>query len=103
MALKTDVICVYHSNYYSHEIGQGRAMAQAVCRQPLTAEARDRVRVSPCVICGGQWHWDRFFSEFFGFLLSILFHHFSILIYHHPTRCATALTNQHIIIPSDIS
>jgi hypothetical protein len=32
----------------------GRAMAQAVSRWPLTAEARARSRVSPCGICGGQ-------------------------------------------------
>jgi hypothetical protein len=32
----------------------GRAMAQAVSRRPLTAEARVRSRVSPCGICGGQ-------------------------------------------------
>jgi hypothetical protein len=32
----------------------GRAMAQAVSRQPLTAEARLRSRVGPCGICGGQ-------------------------------------------------
>ena len=31
-----------------------RAMAQAVSRRPLTAEARVRFRVSPCGICGGQ-------------------------------------------------
>jgi hypothetical protein len=31
----------------------GRAMAQAVSRQPLTTEARIRTRVSPCRICGG--------------------------------------------------
>jgi hypothetical protein len=30
-----------------------RAMAQAVSRRPLTAEARVRSRVSPCRICGG--------------------------------------------------
>jgi hypothetical protein len=29
-------------------------MSQAVSRQPLTAEARVRSRVSPCVIFGGQ-------------------------------------------------
>ena len=29
-------------------------MAQAVSRRPLTAEARVRSRVSPCVIFGGQ-------------------------------------------------
>jgi hypothetical protein len=33
---------------------KGRAMAQAVSRRPLTAEARVRSRVSPCGICGGQ-------------------------------------------------
>jgi hypothetical protein len=32
----------------------GRAMAQAVTRWPLNAEARVRFQVSPCVICGGQ-------------------------------------------------
>jgi hypothetical protein len=32
----------------------GRAMAQAVSRRPLTAEARVQSRVSPCGICGGQ-------------------------------------------------
>jgi hypothetical protein len=32
----------------------GRAMAQAVSRRPLTAEARFRSRVGPCGICGGQ-------------------------------------------------
>jgi hypothetical protein len=30
------------------------AMAQAVSHRPLTAEARVRVRVNPCGICGGQ-------------------------------------------------
>jgi hypothetical protein len=29
-------------------------MAQAVSRQPLTAEVRVLSRVSPCGICGGQ-------------------------------------------------
>jgi hypothetical protein len=33
---------------------EGRAMAQAVSRRPLTAEARFRSGVSPCGICGGQ-------------------------------------------------
>jgi hypothetical protein len=31
-----------------------RAMAQAVSRRPVTADARVRFRVSPCEICGGQ-------------------------------------------------
>ena len=33
---------------------EGRAIAQAVSRQPLTAEAQVRSRVGPCGICGGQ-------------------------------------------------
>jgi hypothetical protein len=33
---------------------QGRAMAQAVSRLPLTANAQLRARVRPFVICGGQ-------------------------------------------------
>jgi hypothetical protein len=32
----------------------GRAMSQAVSRQPLTAEVRVRFRVNPRGICGGQ-------------------------------------------------
>jgi hypothetical protein len=42
-------------------------MAQVVSRRPLTAEARSGARVN----LRGIWHWDRFFSEFFGFFLSI--------------------------------
>jgi hypothetical protein len=45
----------------------GRAMAQAVSRWPLTAEARVRARVNPCGICGGQSGTGQVFSEFFGF------------------------------------
>jgi hypothetical protein len=29
-----------------------------------------------------KWHWDRFFSKFFGFFLSVLFHWHSILLHH---------------------
>jgi hypothetical protein len=55
--------------------GLGRDMAQAVSRWSPTAEARVRARL--CT----KWHWDRFFSEFFGFPLSVSFHRGSILIY----------------------
>jgi hypothetical protein len=48
------------------------AMAQVVSRRPLTVEARVRAWVSPCET---DWHWDRFFLEFFGFTLSVSFHH----------------------------
>jgi hypothetical protein len=36
-----------------------------------------------------KWHWDRVFSQFFGFALSVSFHRCSILIYHHPMSCDT--------------
>jgi hypothetical protein len=45
----------------------GRAIAQAVSRWPLTAEARVRARVDPCGICGGQSGIGQVFSEYFGF------------------------------------
>jgi hypothetical protein len=45
----------------------GRAMAQAVSRWPLTAEARVRARVNPCGICGGESGTGQVFSEYFGF------------------------------------
>jgi hypothetical protein len=41
-------------NVHSDKVLWGRAMAQVVSRQPLTAEARVRARVNPCGICGGQ-------------------------------------------------
>jgi hypothetical protein len=46
-------------------------MAQGVSRWPFTAEAR----VNTCGICGGQNGTGTGFSEFFGFPLSISFHH----------------------------
>jgi hypothetical protein len=36
------------------KVSHGRAMAQAVSRQPPTAEARVRSRINRCDICGGQ-------------------------------------------------
>jgi hypothetical protein len=42
----------WNTNCYN--CNAGRAMAQAVSRWPLTAEARVLSRVSPCGICGGQ-------------------------------------------------
>jgi hypothetical protein len=80
---------------------RGRAMAQAVSRWPLTVEARVRVRVDPCGICGGQS--GRFFSEFFGFPLPVSSHHCSIFIYHRPMRCAIAPTKHHTITTSVLS
>lgn len=54
----------------------GCTMAESVSRRPLTAETRVRSRVSPCdKVKQGQ-----FFSEHFGFPLSVLFHQCCILI-----------------------
>jgi hypothetical protein len=61
----------------------GRVMSQAVSRWPLTAEARVRAWFSPCWICGGQSGTGTgFFSEFFGFPLSVSFHRRSPTSYH---------------------
>jgi hypothetical protein len=48
--MQADVDIVFISNLY----GIGRAMAQAVSRRSLTAEAWVRSRLSACGICGGQ-------------------------------------------------
>jgi hypothetical protein len=51
------------------------AMAQVVSSRPLTAEARVLTGVNPCGICSWQsGSGTRFFSEFFGFPLSLSFH-----------------------------
>jgi hypothetical protein len=44
----------FHKHARNTKLYLGRAMAQAVSRRPLTAEARVRSRASPCGICGGQ-------------------------------------------------
>jgi hypothetical protein len=62
----------------SKSVSQGRAMAQAVSRRPPTAEARVRSQVSPWNLWWTKWHWDKVFSEFFGFPLSISFYRCSI-------------------------
>jgi hypothetical protein len=47
-----EVGCIRESNGCT--VTEGRAVAQAVSRRPLAAEARIRSRISPCGICGGQ-------------------------------------------------
>jgi hypothetical protein len=32
-----------------------------------------------------KWHWDRFFSKYFSFLLSLSFHQCSVFIFHSST------------------
>jgi hypothetical protein len=51
-------------------VGQfGRAVARAVSHRPLTAEARVRIRVSSCGICGGQNGTGTGFSPSFSVFL----------------------------------
>jgi len=57
------------------------AVAQAVCRRPVTTETQIRSQDSPCVIRG--LHWFRFFSEYFGLLLSISLHQYTIFVFIH--------------------
>jgi len=60
-AIKTTIQVIYD-----------HSMTQAVSRRPLTAEARVLSQVSPCEIGEEQSvTGGRFFSEYFGFLLSI--------------------------------
>jgi hypothetical protein len=48
-----------------------------VSHQPLNDEALIQSQVSPCEVCGTEYHWARFFSEYLSFTLS------SILSTHH--------------------
>jgi hypothetical protein len=76
----------------------GRAMAQAVSRWPLIAEARVRARVNPCGISGGQSGTGQVFSEYFGFPCK---YHSAIAPYSSIT--AIALTKQHTVTTSVLS
>jgi hypothetical protein len=53
------------------------ALAQMVSLRPLTAEARFRTRFRQSMwdLWWTKWQWDRFFSEFFCFAVSLSFHH----------------------------
>jgi hypothetical protein len=67
--------CLWIKHYYglkwslifTHSIscvGEGRAMAQAVSRRPLTTEARVRSQFkSMWDLWWTKWQWNRFFSE----------------------------------------
>jgi hypothetical protein len=69
-------------SYSAHaNLSHGRAMAQAVSRRPLTAEARVRSRASPRGICGRQSGTGT------GFPLSISFH-----------RCSITRNNEKLIV-----
>jgi hypothetical protein len=60
-----------------------RAMAQAVSRRPLTAEAQVRALVSTCGICGGQSGTGTdFYSSFSAFSCHCLPPWLSTLVYY---------------------
>jgi hypothetical protein len=77
-------------------------MAQAVSRWPLTAEARVRVRVNPCGICGGQSGTRQVFSEYFGFLCKYiipLLLHIHLSPSHEVCGCSDQAAHYHDLGP----
>jgi hypothetical protein len=58
----------------------GRAMARVASHGALNAVARGLI-LGQFVwdLWWTKWHWDRFFSEYFGFALSVSFHKCSTL------------------------
>ena len=62
---------LFLSKSFSYNVA-GRAMAQALNRWAVIAEARVTFPASPR---GGlwwtMWHWGKFFSEYFGFPFSL--------------------------------
>jgi hypothetical protein len=61
---------------------EGRAMVQVVSRWPLEAGSGTTQEQSTWDLLRKEWQWDKFFSEYFGFLLSLSSHQWSIFIYH---------------------
>jgi hypothetical protein len=51
-----------------------------MARRLLSAETQVWSHASLCEICCGKWHFDRFFSQYFGFPLSVLFHQWSVIV-----------------------
>jgi hypothetical protein len=68
------------------------AVAQEVGRRPLTVEARIDFQSCPW----REWQWGRFFSESFGFPLSLSFHQCSILLINHRRNIILADDSVHI-------
>jgi hypothetical protein len=77
----------------------GRAVVQVVSRWAVTAEGGPRSIPGRSMwdLWWTKWHWDKFFSEYFGFSVSISFHRCSIKmekqinpnhLHHLPRRVA---------------
>jgi hypothetical protein len=49
------------------------------------------LRQSMWDLLGTKWHWDGFFSEFFGFSPSVSFHHYSVLTHVLSMGCTVDL------------
>lgn len=65
----------------------GCAMAQAISRRPVTSEASVQYQNILYGICGGQIATGTGFPvSNFRFMLSVLFHQCSIIIFHSPTN-----------------
>jgi hypothetical protein len=79
----------------------GHAMAQAVRRRSLTAEGWVRSQgQSMWDLWWIKWHWNRFYPEYFGFLLSFSFPRAPLLenvkkkmfsLHLHHKRCTISL------------
>jgi hypothetical protein len=81
---------VHITDFFGALQSAGCALAEAVNRLPLTAEAGVRSQASPYVICGEGWHWDRFFFEYVSFSLSISVHQCYVDTFH---SCTVLVTN----------
>jgi len=57
------VLCVMQLSFKQARV-MGRAICQTVSRRPITAE--DHVRFH-WDLWRSKWHWNRFFSQYFGF------------------------------------
>jgi hypothetical protein len=63
-----------------------RAIAQAIYRQPLTAEARIRPQASPRGTWRWtKWHWNRFLSEYVSWSIPATFHSPSLMCHWYYT------------------
>jgi hypothetical protein len=88
--LRANRVCVAYTQQPRRDIivrVLGHAMAQAVSRRPLTAEAPVQSRVSPCEICGAQSGPGMGFFPSSSVFPSISFH-----------RCSNTWKNEKLII-----